>query len=105
VTFSIAARSADGTQFGVAVASRFLAVGAAVPAAGAGATYTGDRCTPWDLHNLYFDRPDPAALLDLTGALADWAGMQNLEERLVPGRIDPVVLAQLRDATPTTGVR
>jgi uncharacterized Ntn-hydrolase superfamily protein len=36
MTFSIAARSADGTQLGVAVASKFLAVGNAVPAAGVG---------------------------------------------------------------------
>jgi uncharacterized Ntn-hydrolase superfamily protein len=36
MTFSIAARSADGTQWGVAVASKFLAVGAVVPAARAG---------------------------------------------------------------------
>src|SRR5256885_1228251 len=33
MTFSIVARSADGQSYGVAVASRFLAVGAAVPAA------------------------------------------------------------------------
>jgi uncharacterized Ntn-hydrolase superfamily protein len=280
VTFSIAARSADGVQFGVAVASKFLAVGAAVPAAqagvgalatqayanlryrphglallregtsaaetvarltaadderehrqlgvvaaaGDGASYTGERCLDWaggvagagyaiqgniltgpdvvtameqawlasdpdtplarrllaalvagdaaggdrrgrqsaallvvtpdggygggsdvladlrvddhpsaadellrlvDLHDLYFGKPDPDALLDLTGALAaevaerlialghagpeldaalaGWAGVANLEERLVPGRIDPVVLAQLRNATPPTG--
>lgn len=71
-----------------------------------------------DLHTLYFERPDPATLLPLTGpvaeevrallekaghgqadldvALADWAGVENLEERLVPGAIDPLVLAQLR---------
>jgi len=71
-----------------------------------------------DLHALYFDKPDPAALLDLSGdlaeevagrldglgyrdrdldaALASWAGVENLEERLVPGRIDPFVLAYLR---------
>ncbi|OLB81582.1 MAG: fimbrial assembly protein FimA [Actinobacteria bacterium 13_2_20CM_2_71_6] len=71
-----------------------------------------------DLHALYFDRPDPATLLELTGplaeevraklaalrhadddldvALASWAGVENLEERLVPGRIDPLVLAHLR---------
>ena len=36
MTFSILARSADGESWGVAVASRFLAVGAAVPAARAG---------------------------------------------------------------------
>jgi uncharacterized Ntn-hydrolase superfamily protein len=33
MTFSIVARSSDGTQWGVAVARKFLAVGAAVPAA------------------------------------------------------------------------
>ena len=36
MTFSIVARSADGQQLGVAVASKFLAVGAFVPAARAG---------------------------------------------------------------------
>jgi uncharacterized Ntn-hydrolase superfamily protein len=36
MTFSIVARSEDGTHLGVAVASKFLAVGAAVPAARAG---------------------------------------------------------------------
>ncbi|MQY11838.1 hypothetical protein SRB5_19570 [Streptomyces sp. RB5] len=71
------------------------------------------------LHELYFTRPDPATLLDLGGelaaevtarlaalghhgepdaALASWAGVENLEERLVPGRIDPVVLDWLRKA-------
>src|SRR2546421_9964337 len=33
MTFSIVARSTDGQSYGVAVASKFLAVGAAVPAA------------------------------------------------------------------------
>jgi uncharacterized Ntn-hydrolase superfamily protein len=73
-----------------------------------------------DLHALYFDKPDPATLLDLTGPLADevraklaalghrdadldtalasWAGVENLEERLVPGRLDPLVLEHLRTA-------
>jgi len=36
MTFSIVARSSDGESWGVAVASKFLAVGAAVPAAVAG---------------------------------------------------------------------
>lgn len=42
MTFSIAARSDDGSQLGVAVASKFLAAGAAVPAVqvGAGAIAT-----------------------------------------------------------------
>jgi hypothetical protein len=57
MTFSIVARSAEGTALGVAVASKFLAVGAAVP-----------------------------------------AGIENLEERLVPGHIDPLVLEMLRNA-------
>lgn len=274
VTFSIVARSADGTALGVAVASKFLGVGAAVPAAladvgavatqsyanlayrpqalallgtgvpasaavralvagdtgpiahrqvgvvgatGDGATFTGDACHPWaggaagdgyaiqgnmlagprvvgdmaaawleeagrsrlayrllaalragdeaggdrrgrqsaallvvakgmgygggsdvmvdlrvddhpdpvaelarllEMHTLYFERPDPATLIPLSGdaagevrsllaaaghadldldeALSAWAGIENLEERLVPGAIDPLVLAQLR---------
>jgi uncharacterized Ntn-hydrolase superfamily protein len=73
-----------------------------------------------EIHIMLFERPDPDTLLELTGelasevasllgaagypsegsdldsALAAWAGVQNLEERLVPARIDPLVLAQLR---------
>jgi uncharacterized Ntn-hydrolase superfamily protein len=274
MTFSIVARGADGTSFGVAVASKFLAVGAAVPAAeagigaiasqayanlayrseglaqlragrsaqltldtlvatddkresrqagivdaaGAAATFTGNECNPWaggvtgdgyaiqgniligpevvvameqawlgsgpsgplarrllagltagddaggdrrgrqsaallvvspeggygggsdvladlrvddhaapvvelarllDLHDLYFGEPDPDTLLDLEGdlaaevrallarrgfadddldtALAAWAGIENYEELLVAGKIDPLVLAKLRE--------
>ncbi|GIG64215.1 DUF1028 domain-containing protein [Phytomonospora endophytica] len=74
------------------------------------------------IHELLFGTPDPATLLDLDGelgaevrslldarghrgpstedgldrALSSWAGIENLEERLVPGRIDPLVLAHLR---------
>jgi uncharacterized Ntn-hydrolase superfamily protein len=70
------------------------------------------------VRTLLFDKPDPAALLPLTGelagevaallaglghrqsdldeALAAWAGIENFEERMVPGHIDPLVLAQLR---------
>ena len=67
-----------------------------------------------DLHELYFGRPDPATLLPLTGELAIevhhhltslgqpslevWAGVENYENRLVTGAIDPVVLAALRAA-------
>lgn len=71
-----------------------------------------------DLHDLYFGKPDPGTLLPLTGGIAeevatrlaalghrtgdlaadleDWAGIANLEERMVPGAIDPLVLEQLR---------
>jgi uncharacterized Ntn-hydrolase superfamily protein len=78
-----------------------------------------------EMHTLYFERPDPATLIDLDGpvgaevrerlaaaghpsgpdaaaldeALASWAGIENLEERLVPGAIDPLVLAHLRAAS------
>jgi len=76
-----------------------------------------------DLHHLYFGKPDPRSLQDLTGdlaaevaqrltelghppaedtpaaldvALAGWAGIENLEERIVAGQIDPAVLKHLR---------
>jgi uncharacterized Ntn-hydrolase superfamily protein len=71
-----------------------------------------------DLHDIYFGKPDPDATLALDGeladevrerlgrlghtaanleeALADWAGIENFEERMVPARIDPLVLEQLR---------
>jgi uncharacterized Ntn-hydrolase superfamily protein len=74
-----------------------------------------------DLHDVYFGKPDPATALpleaeladevrdrlaklghdndDLDRALADWAGIENLEERLLPGRIDPVVLSRLRGSS------
>jgi uncharacterized Ntn-hydrolase superfamily protein len=73
------------------------------------------------LRDLLFERPDPAACLplegdvadevrrrlaalghpgvDLTAALEGWAGIENLEERMVPGRIDPLVLDHLRALT------
>ena len=80
-----------------------------------------------DLHTLYFDKPASEALLDLTGelaaevatrltelgrapaddtpaaldaALAAWAGVENLEERIVAGQIDPLVLDHLRRGAP-----
>jgi uncharacterized Ntn-hydrolase superfamily protein len=68
-----------------------------------------------DIHSLLFGKPDPAKVLalqgeladevrgllgtngsDLDAALADWAGVENLEERMVPGAIDPLVLEHLR---------
>ncbi len=73
-----------------------------------------------DLHQLYFGPVDETALLPIEGALADevrerlaaaghadadldtalasWAGVENYEERLRPGHIDPRVLEQLRRA-------
>jgi uncharacterized Ntn-hydrolase superfamily protein len=73
------------------------------------------------LHRMYFDAPDETALLPLEGALADevtellaaqgyaagtvedalgtWAGTENFELRLRPGRIDPMLLDRLRGHT------
>ncbi|GGQ86269.1 DUF1028 domain-containing protein [Kitasatospora griseola] len=66
------------------------------------------------LHEVLHGTPDPATLLPLDGELADevgallaalgyddldrWAGVENLEGRLVEGRIDPLVLDHLRTA-------
>jgi uncharacterized Ntn-hydrolase superfamily protein len=68
------------------------------------------------LAELHFGTPDPATLLPLEGDLAAevdrrvratgsdtleaWAGLENYEERLVDGAIDPVILGKLREATP-----
>ncbi|MGW5670644.1 putative peptidoglycan binding domain-containing protein, partial [Micromonospora sp. NPDC003776] len=76
-----------------------------------------------EVHTMLFGKPDPATLRDLSGplaeevaallaaaghpvdaaglddALASWAGVENLEERIVPGRIDPLVLDHLRRTT------
>lgn len=69
-----------------------------------------------ELHRLYFGKPDPDSLLPLEGELAaevsrrlqslgfatldDWAGVENYEERMVDGQIDPLVLEKLREASP-----
>ena len=66
-----------------------------------------------DLHELYFGKPE--SVLPLEGELAaevadrlarlgyqtleDWAGVENYEERMVAGGIDPVVLERLRAAS------
>ncbi len=72
-----------------------------------------------DIRDMLFERPDPEDCLplqnglgdevrgllgrlghhdtDLDRALGGWAGVENLEERLVPGRIDPLVLDHLRE--------
>ncbi len=68
-----------------------------------------------ELHRLYFGKPDPATLLPLEGEVAaevarrlgalgyrtleDWAGVENYEERMVDGAIDPLVLDKLRAAS------
>ena len=70
------------------------------------------------MHSLYFESPEPSTLLPLEGdlaaevrdrlgtaghedadldeALASWAGVENLEMRVVAGSIDPLVLQHLR---------
>lgn len=83
-----------------------------------------------DLHTMLFGRPEPGQLAELSGplaaevrqlldrlgrpvtddspaaldaALAGWAGVENLEERIVPGRIDPLVLDHLRTGAGAAG--
>lgn len=67
-----------------------------------------------ELHEVFFGAPDPDALLPLTeelraelehrlsrlghASLAEWAGVANVEGRLVEGGVDPVVLEHLRAA-------
>ncbi|MFN2536761.1 MAG: DUF1028 domain-containing protein [Mycobacteriales bacterium] len=65
-----------------------------------------------ELHHLYFGKPEQtlplegalaaevAAKLELLGYrdLDDWAGVENYEERMVPGAIDVLVLQKLREA-------
>src|SRR5580693_2583084 len=73
MTFSIAAVSADGQWLGVAVASRVLAVGRAVPAAavGAGAVATQALCNmtyrPRGIELLRAGMPAAAVVSRLTG--------------------------------------
>jgi uncharacterized Ntn-hydrolase superfamily protein len=81
----------------------------------------GELARLLELHTFYFERPDPATLIPLSGDVADevrgrlatagftgellddalesWAGVANLEMRVVPGAIDPLVLAHLRETT------
>jgi uncharacterized Ntn-hydrolase superfamily protein len=74
MTFSIVARSADGESWGVAVASKFLAVGSAVPAAVAG---VGAIATQADANVAY--KGQALAHLD-EGATASIALQRLLEE-------------------------
>ncbi len=73
MTFSIVARSADGESWGVAVASKFLAVGSAVPAAVAG---VGAIATQADANVAY--KGQALAHLD-DGATASVALQQLIE--------------------------
>jgi uncharacterized Ntn-hydrolase superfamily protein len=81
----------------------------------------GDLDRMLDLHDLYFGRSPDESLLPLAGSLLDelaerldvvgyrsgdvardlydWMGRENFEERWSDGRIDPVVLDQLRLAS------
>ena len=74
MTFSIVARSADGQSWGVAVASKFLAVGSAVPAAVAG---VGAIATQADANVAY--KGQALAHLD-DGATASVALQRLLED-------------------------
>ncbi|WP_346533221.1 DUF1028 domain-containing protein [Micromonospora sp. DPT] len=65
-----------------------LLAAAGHPAGGAGLTAA--------VHPVGAAAPATVAGPALEEALASWAGWENLEERLVPGHIDPIVLAHLR---------
>ena len=87
MTFSIVARSADGTHWGVAVASKFLAAGAVVPAARAGVGAVATQSFV-NLHYL----PDGLALL-ANGVPADevvaaLTGPDELREQRQVGVVD-----------------
>ncbi|MPZ28081.1 MAG: DUF1028 domain-containing protein [Micromonosporaceae bacterium] len=83
-----------------------------------------------ELHTMLFGRPDPDSLTELAGPLADqvrdlltrvghavsgdstaaldaalagWAGVENLEERIVAGKIDRLVLDHLRTSAGAAG--
>lgn len=83
-----------------------------------------------DLHHLYFERPDPATLMAVEGdlerqvgdALAavgydpatkggldaafwEWSGVNNFEERTVPGQLDPVIWDILQDQARAAATR
>ena len=66
MTFSLVARSADGSQWGVVVASKFLAVGAAVPAA----SYGVGAIATQSFANLAY-RPDGLRMLAAGGSAQD----------------------------------
>lgn len=87
MTFSIVARSADGTSWGVAVASKFLAAGAVVPAARAG---VGAIATQSFVNLRYL--PDGLALLadgvPATEALARLTAADELREQRQAGLVD-----------------
>ncbi len=76
MTFSIVARSEDRSRFGVAVASKFLAVEAAVPRIDTAAGGSGGRSAiEVDL------RVDDHVNPDLETELIKCSGMENLVER------------------------
>jgi len=75
-----------------------------------------------DLHDIFFATPDPDSAIPLDGdiaeevrdrlqrlghddadlehALAGWASVENLEERMQAGKVDPLVLEMLRQKSP-----
>src|SRR6478609_7690873 len=104
MTFSIVARSADGESWGVAVASKFLAVGSAVPAAVAG---VGAIATQADANVAYKGQAlahleddegrdhRQVGIVDVDGGAAshtgpaclDWAGSRTGEGYAIQGNI------------------
>ena len=96
MTFSIVARNDDATQWGVAVASRFLAAGAVVPAAGAGVGAIATQA----LANLRY-LPDGMALLRQGRPAAEVVDVLTAADDLRSSRQLGVVDAEGRSAAHT----
>jgi uncharacterized Ntn-hydrolase superfamily protein len=118
--FSIVGYDAQSGDLGIAVASKLLAVGAVVPWAVAGVSavatqsYANTTYGPRGLE-LLRDALEPRVQVLLTrasayagpidgqwnqdrqAALRAWAGVENLEERVLEHGIDPIVLRHLRE--------
>ncbi|MGZ4470315.1 MAG: DUF1028 domain-containing protein, partial [Nocardioidaceae bacterium] len=88
MTFSIVARSADGESWGVAVASKFLAVGSVVPAAvariGAVATQAEANVAYKGLALAHLDEGATAEIA-LAGLLEDDDGREHRQVGIVDG--------------------
>ena len=96
MTFSIVARSDDGSSLGVAVASKFLAVGAAVPAAGlgAGAIATQSFCnTLYKREGLAMMAAGRSAAATLEALLADDAERESRQVGIVDAAGDAVTFS------------
>jgi uncharacterized Ntn-hydrolase superfamily protein len=110
MTFSIVGFDAQTGDLGIAVASKFLAAGqaaggdrrgqqsAALLVVRTGAAYDGGNDRYIDLRvDDHRQAIDELRNQDSQAALRAWAGVENLEERVLEHGIDPIVLRHLRE--------